>query len=582
MKIALAQIDPTTGDLKGNTEKILKEIKKAKENSVELVIFPEMAVTGYCVSDLVDDNVFIKKNKKIVKHIAEFADGIAVIVGFVDYDETRKNSSGKMIKYNAAAVIQDKKIIGITHKTLLPNYRYFDDKRFFHPGEEREVISINTKKGKVNLGVSICEDMWDENYDIKPIPELVKKGADILININASPFTPSKIFQRHNIVKRHIKNHKKPFLYVNTSGVGDIGKNIIPFDGQSFACDSKGNLIAIAKKFEEDFVIVELDSKKSLDIIKLKEIETEKEIYEALVISLREYGKKTGFTKAVVPTSGGIDSALGLVLAVEAFGKENVVAYNLPSKFNTATTRGIAEKLAKNLGVEYKIIPIQEIDNLIRKNYEEFGRKIQRQVTKENIHARIRGLLMMIESNDTGSLLISNGNKTEIALGYATLYGDMCGGISLIGDLSKIDIYKISEYVNKRFKKEIIPKETFKIKPSAELSEGQYDPFDYYVVSPIVAELVEERKSPSEITEEFKNKKLSMERFIKDKERKTVYDKHNLVSFSELVYKTHKLLIKSVYKRLQGPPIIAVTESAFGFDRRETLINKWERENESN
>lgn len=575
MKVILAQISSATGDLKGNAKKISQEIEKAKEKKADLIVFPEMALTGYCVSDLVDDNTFVKENKRILELLAQNADKIAAVIGFIDYNENINNGSGKMVKYNAAAVIQNKKIIGIIHKTLLPNYRYFDDKRFFNPGKERKVISIETRKGKVNLGISICEDMWDGNYDTKPIPELVKKGADILININASPFTPKKALQRCELVKRHVKENKKPFLYVNTSGIGDIGKNIIPFDGQSFACDSKGNLIAIAKKFEEDSVLIDLEKKEETPIM-FPETNREKELYEALVISLKEYGEKTGFSKAIVPVSGGIDSAIGLVLAVEAFGKENVIAYNLPSKFNTSTTKSIAEKLSKNLGVKYKIIPIQEIDNLIKKVYEENAEAIERQVTKENIHARIRGLLMMIESNDTGALLISNGNKTEIALGYSTLYGDMCGGVSIIGDLSKIDVYKISEYVNKRFKKEIIPEETFKIKPSAELSEGQVDPFDYYIVSPIVAELVEERKGPLEIIEEFKNKALNKERFMKDSEGKTVYDKHTKKSFAELVYKTHALLRRSVYKRLQGPPIIAVTESAFGFDRRETLINKWE------
>jgi len=575
MKIALSQIDSTTGDLKGNVEKISREIEKAKEKQADLIVFPEMAITGYCVSDLVDDDTFVKENKRVLELLAQHIWGIAAVIGFVDYDKNKNNGSGKMVKYNAAAVIQDKKIRGIVHKTLLPNYGVFDDKRFFHPGEERKVIPINTKKGKLNLGISICEDMWDENYDIKPIPELVEKGADILINMNASPFTPTKIFQRHRIIKRHIKEHGKPFLYVNTSGIGDIGKNIIPFDGQSFACDSKGSLIAIAKKFEEDSILIDLERIEEAPIT-LPKINREKELYEALVISLREYAKKTGFSKAIVPVSGGIDSALGLVLTVEAFGKENVVAYNLPSKFNSSTTRSIAEKLSKNLGVKYKIITIQEIDNLIRKVYEESARAIEREVTKENIHARIRGLLMMIESNDTGALLISNGNKTEIALGYSTLYGDMCGGVSIIGDLSKIDVYKVARYANKKFKREIIPEETFKIKPSAELSEGQVDPFDYSVVSPIVTELVEERKGPSEIIEDFKRRRLNKERFIKDPEGKTVYDKHTEKSFTELVYKTHSLLRRSVHKRLQGPPIFVVTESAFGFDRRETLINRWE------
>ena len=573
MKVALAQVDSTTGDINGNLRKTYRFVNRAKDKGAEVVVLPEMAITGYCVSDLVDDDTFIKENKRALENLAEHVHGIAAVVGFVDYDESKINESGKMVKYNAAAVIQDGEIAGIVHKTLLPNYSVFDDKRFFHPGEKREVIPINTKKGKVNLGVSICEDMWDDNYDIKPIPELVNLGADILININASPFTPQKPLQRYNLAKRHSAGQKKPFIYVNTVGIGDIGKNILPFDGQSFVCDINGNITALGKKFEEDLIISDLE--KAVEKIGLPKINREKEIYEALSVGLRGYGQKSGLTKAAVPVSGGIDSALGVVLAVEAFGRENVVAYNLPSKFNSSTTKNIAEKLCKNLGIEYKTIPIQKIDNLIRQTYEKHARTIEHGVTKENIHARIRGLLMMIKSNDTRSLLISCGNKTEIALGYATLYGDMCGGISVIGDLSKTDVYSVSKYVNEKFEREMIPNEIFTIKPSAELSEGQVDPFDYYVVAPLITEIVEKRKGPSEVIGDFKKRRLDMKNFIKDSKGKTVYDKHTEDTFADLTYKTHHLLRRSVYKRLQGPPIIRVTDSTFGFDRRETLINRW-------
>jgi len=576
MKIALAQISPVTGDLKGNIEKILKEVAIAREKEADIVIFPEMAITGYCISDLIEDKDFVIKNKEIMKEIVKNTEGIAIVIGFVDYDKEKTNEDGKIRKYNAAAVLQNNKIAGIAHKTLLPNYRYFDDKRYFSSGEERKPIDVKINGKTIKLGVSICEDMWDADYEAKPVKELAEKGADVIININASPFTPGKFAKRDAIITRHIKENGLPFVYLNTAGSADNGKNIIPFDGESLVYDCFGNLIARGKKFEEEMLFAELDLKRKGIPIEKPEFNREKEIYEALVISLKDYAKQAGFKRAIIPISGGIDSSLGLAICVEAFGKENVLAFNLPSKFNTEITKSIAERLARNLGVEYRIIPIQEVDNKVREIFEANNHKIENKTAKENLHARIRGILMMLESNDIGALLISNGNKTEIALGYSTLYGDMCGGISVIGDLSKVDVYKISSYVNEKFGREIIPEEAFTIKPSAELSEGQYDPFDYYVTSPIVNEFVEKRKSPQEIIQEFKEKRLNKERFAKDPEGKSVYDKHDIKSFAKLIYETYDLLKKSVYKRLQGPPIIAVTERAFGFDLRETLINKWE------
>jgi NAD+ synthase (glutamine-hydrolysing) len=567
IKIALAQMNSVTGELEGNCEKIKEKIKRAREQKADLVIFPEMALTGYCISDLIEDNHFIERNKEFLYKIAEETKGIAAIIGFVDSYKEKKNDDGRIRKYNAAAFIQDGKVKGIVHKTLLPNYRYFDDKRYFTPGEERKPILMNVKGGNISLGISICEDMWDEDYNIKPIKELAGGGADVLININASPFLPGKFSERDKIIKKHINETCLPFVYVNTVGSADNGKNIIPFDGQSLAYNKDGKLIGIGKQFEEETIYVDMQESKKVNNPILNR---EKEIYEALVMSIKDYASQTGFTKAILPLSGGIDSALGLVITTEAFGKENVIAYNLPSVFNSQTTKNIAEKLAGNLGVKYKIIPIQEIDNIIRDVFTKSNHEIKEKNSKQNLHARIRGILMMLESNDTDAMLISNGNKTEIALGYSTLYGDMCGGISVIGDLSKADVYKICEYVNKKYGKEVIPYETFTIKPSAELSEGQYDPFDYEVVSPLVELFVEGRYSPKDINEKFVNKKLG-ERF-----NENVYKKYKKETFEKLVYDTHKLLRRSVYKRLQGPPIIIVTGRSFGFDLRETLINKWE------
>jgi NAD+ synthase (glutamine-hydrolysing) len=580
MRIALAQLNPTSGDIDGNTAKVIEAIHEAVARGAELLVTPEMALPGYCIGDLVEDKGFLEANERAVGRVAEAARGITVVAGFIDSDPGARNDSGTIRKHNAAAVVSEGRVLQRAHKSLLPNYRYFDDKRYFTPAAHREPVDVAVARGgrTTRLGVSICEDMWDEFYPVKPLPELTDKGAELLLNINASPFYPGKRHERDAIIRRHIQRLKKPFVYVNTSGAADNGKNIIPFDGESLVYDASGRLLAIGGQFAEELLVVDVptenESAGAVDLA-LPVIDREREMYGALVMALRDYMRKTGFTQAVVAISGGIDSALALAIAVDALGAERVSAFNMPSPFNTETTRSIAKRLAGALGVRYGVIPIEDIDTTIRAVFEQHAHLIARGFTRENLQARIRGMLMMAESNDTGALLISCGNETEIALGYATLYGDMCGGLSLIGDLSKVDVYRLARHVNDRHGAEKIPEEAFTIKPSAELAANQYDPFDYSVVAPIVGEIVEHRRTAAELIGLFERRALDPSRFPPDAQGLSVYDKYTTATFTDVVYDSARRIRRSVYKRLQGPPIVVVSERAFGFDLRETIINGW-------
>ena len=574
MRVALAQINPVSGDLVANTAKILDAIAAATARGADLVVTPEMCLPGYCIGDLIENDAFVDANETAMLRIAAAAKGITAVVGVIDRDARARNEHGLLRRYNAAAVVRDGRVLQRAHKSLLPNYRYFDDKRFFTPAATREPLTIETRQGPVTVGVSICEDLWDEFYTVKPLRELTERGASVLLNINASPYYPGKRQTRERLIREHIDVLRRPVVYVNTVGAADNGKNIIPFDGESVVYDASGRLVAAGRQWEEDLLVVDLDAVGPP--IDLPPSDREGEMYDALVMSLRDYMHKLGFTRLIVPVSGGIDSALAVTIAVDAVGAGHVSAFNLPSRHNTETTRSIAARLAAALGVNYGVIPIQGIDECVRAAFEAHAHPIEHGLTRENLHARIRGLLMMAESNDSGALLISCGNETEIALGYATLYGDMCGGLSLIGDLSKTDVYRLARHANARHGREIIPEETFHIVPSAELADGQFDPFDYAVVAPIVGEFMEHRTSPADLVRQFERRELDAVRFAPDDRGRTPYDKFTADTFRAVVYDCFRRMRRSVYKRLQGPPIVVVSERAFGFDLRETIINNWE------
>jgi NAD+ synthase (glutamine-hydrolysing) len=551
MRIAMAQINATVGDLEGNIEKIKQSMSDAKKNKVDLVIFPELAVTGYPPQDLLLENAFVKRNKELLEELISHNADVAGVIGFVDY-------KGKNL-YNAAAVFIRNKLIGVAYKTLLPTYDVFDEDRYFKSAKEIKPISMNIDGKKFKLGVEICEDLWDKNYDIKVTDLLAKRGAEIIVNVSASPFHAGKRFEREKLLKEKSRKNRVPIFYVNLVG----GQDELVFDGQSLAVDSSGSLIAIGKQFDEDLVVTDIDLKKGIaKKIELPAYHKEQEMFNAIVLGIRDYFRKTGFKKAIVGMSGGIDSSLTTCIAVEALGKENVIGVSMPSKFSSDHSKTDAQKLAENLGICFVQFSVQDIVNAYHRTLEKPLDDIRKHfciekerddpVADENIQPRTRGNCLMDISNrleDLKILVLNTGNKTELALGYCTLYGDMAGGIGALGDVSKLEVYKLAKYVNEKAGREIIVKNVFIKKPSPELELGQFDPFDFDVVSPLVDEIIENRRSKRELIE-------------------MGYPK-------EVVEDTYRRIRNAEYKRWQAAPCIKITPKAFGIGWKMPIVNKY-------
>jgi len=552
LRVAMAQVNSTVGDLIGNVAKIRKFLAEAKSCGADLVVFPELAVTGYPPQDLLLENGFVEKNKRALEEMIRGNDvDVAGVVGFVDYE-------GKDL-YNAAAIFNRNKLVGVIYKTLLPTYDVFDEDRYFKPSKEIAPINVTVNGKTIKLGVEICEDLWDSSYDVKVTDLLAEKGAELIVNISASPFLVGKTLERNRLLQEKSTKKGVPIFYVNLVG----GQDELVFDGQSMAVDKLGNLIALGRQFEEDLVITDIDLGKGV----AKKIESPvrnktQEMFGAIVLGIRDYFMKTGFEKAVVGMSGGIDSSVTACIAVEALGKENVIGVSMPSRFSSDHSRTDAEQLAENLGICFVQVGIQEVVDSYRRSLEEpleqlrncFGTKKEDDdpVADENIQPRARGNLLMDISNRLKTLkilVLNTGNKTEIALGYCTLYGDMAGGIGALGDVSKLEVYKLAEYVNKKADKQVIPQSVLEKKPSPELKECQFDPFDFDVVSPLVDEIIENRRSKQDLI-------------------KMGYPK-------EAVEDTYKRVRNSEYKRRQATPCIKITPKAFGIGWKMPMINKY-------
>lgn len=541
MRIAISQMNSIVGDLKVNTEKIINSIRKAGNQSADIIVFPELALTGYPPQDLIFEQDFVYQNLKYLDKIIKETNDIDIvsIVGYID-----NPLKGKY--YNALAVISGGEYIQSVYKTHLPTYDVFDEKRYFLANTRIDAIPITLKGKPLRLGLEICEDLWDDEYSLKVTRELVEKGAEIIINCSASPYSYNKFLKRKELVLDKVQRYNVPFCYVNMAG----GQDELIFDGNSFAVDKEGSWAAFSGGHVETMTFADYDPGfKAIKPIPEPEIVPDRELLNSLISGIRDYFRKTGFTDAIIGLSGGIDSALVAVITAEALGPDHVWGVLMPSEFSSDHSVADALKLAENLKIHHDIISIQPVyEKVLNILYDQF-KGTDFGLAEENIQARSRGIILMALANKFNRLVLTTGNKTELALGYSTLYGDMAGALAPISDLNKEDVYRLSRFINSEGGYDKIPVNTLNKIPSAELRENQYDPFDYEVVSPLVEELLENKKNIEQLVKEG-------------------YDK-------ELVLKLNRLIHLSEYKRRQAPPGLRVTEKAFGMGRRIPIVNRF-------
>jgi NAD+ synthase (glutamine-hydrolysing) len=567
-RVALAQINPTVGELEGNVARIRVALAQARAVGARLVAFPELAITGYPPEDLLFKSAFIEANLRAVADVAAASTGLTVIVGFVDKRDDI---------FNAAAVLHDGQPAGVYHKRYLPNYGVFDENRYFQAGTEVPVFTL----GETSFAVNICEDVW---YPTGPTTRQALAGAELVVTINASPYHAGKGHQRERMIATRAADDVVCLAFVNMVG----GQDELVFDGGSLIVNERGEPVAHGRQFAEDFVVADLD----LDAVfharlhdsrrrKEKQAAAEvsrvvlpplasapspplpsrealaplapvAEVYEALVLGTRDYVRKNGFTHVVIGLSGGIDSSLVAAIAVEALGRENVSGVTMPSPYSSTGTRNDARRLARNLGIDFQTLPITPIFKVFRRSLAAPFKGLKEDVAEENIQARIRGTLLMALSNKFGWLVLTTGNKSEIAVGYSTLYGDMAGGFAVIKDVPKTLVYAVSRHVNERAGRAVIPDSVFDRAPSAELRPDQTDQDTlppYAELDAILQAYVEEDRGVSD---------LVARGFAEETVRRVI----RMVDVNE-------------YKRRQGPIGVKITPRAFGRDWRLPIVNRF-------
>jgi len=548
MKIGFGQLNPTVGDLSGNFEKIIHAYERLAAAGAELVLTPELAITGYPPQDLLFKSRFVPENLQVLEQLHSRVGSAALMVGFVDRNEGR----GKPF-HNAAALLERGKPIRKAHKSLLPTYDVFDEDRYFEPARHLEPFEVHGKK----IGVTICEDIWTEHYlprpfyDVEPVRGLIEQGAEIIVNLSSSPFTVHKPAIRYEMVAGLARTYRVPICYCNVVG----GNDQLVFDGNSIAVNSAGNLIAQLPAFREAETIVDTESN---SVIEFHQGKTPEVLFAALSLGVRDYFRKCNFHSAVVGLSGGVDSAVVAAIAVDALGAENVVGVSMPSPYSSRGSIDDALALARNLGIKCLEIPIIDSFKAFKAQFSEIFKGLPENETEENMQPRLRAMTLMALSNKFGHLLLTTGNKSELAVGYCTMYGDMAGGLAVISDVPKTMVYELACWINSDYasrgnrRREIIPRSTIEKAPSAELKPNQTDQDvlpPYEILDEILRLYVEENLSARDIiTHGF--------------DEKTVRWVQRRVDLNE-------------YKREQAAPGLKVTSLAFGVGRRMPIAQKY-------
>jgi NAD+ synthase (glutamine-hydrolysing) len=543
MKIAIAQINYIIGDFEGNTAKIIEAIHKAENDNADIIAFAELSVTGYPPRDFLEFSDFIKRAEHSIEKIKEHTQNIAVVVGS---PSRNPEIEGKDL-YNSVYFLYGGKEVLRQHKALLPTYDIFDEYRYFEPARDFNIVEFKGKK----IAVNVCEDLWNlgnENplYTINPMDEVLQYVPDIIINISASPFHYNQAKSRKAVLKANVERYKIPLFYINHIGA----QTELIFDGGSMVWSPDGKIYEEMPYFREEIKVFDLDEVNKGENTTEQDQDKISLIHQALNLGIKDYFGKLGLTKAVIGLSGGLDSAVTTVLAAEALGTENVIAVLMPSQFSSDHSVTDSVDLAENLGIRYEIIKIEEIYNIIEEKLKPVFGDLPFNVTEENIQARIRGLLVMAVSNKFGNILLNTTNKSEMAVGYGTLYGDLAGGLSVIGDLYKTEVYKLADHINRE--KEVIPQNIIDKKPSAELRPNQFDTDSlppYEVLDEILYQYIEKRQGPKDLI----NKGFD----------------------PALVARILKMVNVNEFKRHQTAPILRVSEKAFGVGRRMPIVGRY-------
>ena len=545
MKIALGQINPTVGDFAGNANKIIAFSQRARAAGAGLILFPELSICGYPPRDLVERPSFVRRNRESAERIAAETAGISVIVGLVT---PAHSETGKAVM-NSAALLQDGKIAFIQSKMLLPNYDVFDEMRNFAPARKQELFPFCGNR----MALTICEDAWNDKlfwpkrlYTVDPVESLIQAGGNFVLNISASPFWIGKREFRRDLLASIARRYKAPVALVNQIG----GNDSLVFDGSSLVLNREGEVIAQGRSFEEDLIY--FDSEKLTGDMHDQIPGDEASVYAALVLGTRDYMHKCGFQKAIIGLSGGIDSALTAVIAAEAIGPENVIGVGMPGPYSSRGSIDDARALAKNLGIRFELLSIDLAYEAYRKTLQQVFSGEKEDVTEENIQSRARGTLLMALSNKFGAIVLSTGNKSELGVGYSTLYGDMVGGLAVISDVPKTLVYRLCEYINSR--RPVIPQATIEKPPSAELRPDQKDsdslpPYD--VLDAVLEDYVEDSHPAEQIATDHG------------------FD-------MEVVRRVIRLVDRAEYKRQQAAPGVKISPKAFGYGRRFPIAAKSE------